>query len=459
MTLVPIVLLFLGFPIFVVLLATAAIAIVIFYSIPLTVLHQVMFGSLDSAALLAVPFFIFAGEIMAAGGISGRLVAWAKSLFGRSKASLPITTVATCVVFGAISGSSAATVAAVGRITFRPMLDAGYDRRFATGLLTASGLIDNMIPPSIAMILYAIVAEQSLVRIFTAGFVPGLLFAFAFVAYVLVKSRGSAIDPPEPFRWARLGRETLNAAWALGMPVIILGGIYTGVLSANEAGGAACVYAILVAMFVHRDVGVTQLLDLARRSAYVTSQLMVIVASAGVFSWLLTTVAPPRVSPTSRRARSVGRDAALHRQRISAARRHLLRSGARDPAAHADPPSGGQGGRHRSHPLRHRHDRESEYRMLHPAVRHQYFRGASGVQATGLGHLSRRHAVHLAQHRRACGDHLRAGAVAVPDSPARLNVRARSCRSPGEDVPFDARRFRPRGSDGREGARHAAQEQ
>jgi C4-dicarboxylate transporter DctM subunit len=297
MTLVPIVLLFLGFPIFVVLLATAAIAIVIFYSIPLTVLHQVMFGSLDSAALLAVPFFIFAGEIMAAGGISGRLVAWAKSLFGRSKASLPITTVATCVVFGAISGSSAATVAAVGRITFRPMLDAGYDRRFATGLLTASGLIDNMIPPSIAMILYAIVAEQSLVRIFTAGFVPGLLFAFAFVAYVLVKSRGSAIDPPEPFRWARLGRETLNAAWALGMPVIILGGIYTGVLSANEAGGAACVYAILVAMFVHRDVGVTQLLDLARRSAYVTSQLMVIVASAGVFSWLLTTSgAAPRLA-------------------------------------------------------------------------------------------------------------------------------------------------------------------
>jgi len=297
MTLVPVVLLFLGFPIFVILLATAAIAIILFYSIPLTVLHQVMFGSLDSAALLAVPFFIFAGEIMAAGGISGRLVAWAKSLFGSSKASLPITTVATCVVFGAISGSSAATVAAVGRITFRPMLDAGYDRRFATGLLTASGLIDNMIPPSIAMILYAIVAEQSLVRIFTAGFVPGLLFALAFVAYVLLKSWGSAIDPPEPFSWTRLGRETLNAAWALGMPVIILGGIYTGVLSANEAGGAACVYAILVAMFVHRDVGVTQLLDLARRSAYVTSQLMVIVASAGVFSWLLTTSgAAPRLT-------------------------------------------------------------------------------------------------------------------------------------------------------------------
>src|SRR4029078_6789404 len=118
--------------------------------------------------------------------VACHLCAGAKAFLGSSKASLPITTVATCVVFGAISGSSAATVAAVGRITFRPMLDAGDDRRFATGLLTASGLIDNMIPPSIAMILYAIVAEQSLVRIFTAGFVPRLLFVFALFASVLL---------------------------------------------------------------------------------------------------------------------------------------------------------------------------------------------------------------------------------------------------------------------------------
>ena len=212
MTLLPVVLLVLGFPIFVILLATSAVVIVNFYSIPPTALHQVMFGALDSSALLAVPFFIFAGEIMGYGGISRRLVDWTKSLLGGTKASLPITTVGTCVVFGAISGSSAATVAAVGRITFKPMVDAGYDVRFATGLITASGLIDNMIPPAIAMILYAAVAEQSLVRIFTAGFVPGLLFALAFAAYILVKSWRSTIDPPEPFRWRRLGRETSTPA-------------------------------------------------------------------------------------------------------------------------------------------------------------------------------------------------------------------------------------------------------
>lgn len=289
MTLLPIVLLLLGFPIFVILLATSAVVIINFYAIPPTALHQVMFGTLDSSALLAVPFFVFAGEVMGAGSISRRLVDWTRSLFGGVRASLPITTVATCVVFGAISGSSAATVAAVGRITFKPMVDAGYDRRFATGLLTASGLIDNMIPPAIAMILYAIVAEQSLVRIFTAGFVPGFLFAFAFVAYIVLKTRLSRIDPPEPFRLRRFIAETGRAGTALAMPVIILGGIYTGILSANEAGGAACVYAIVVSMLVHRDIDFARLIELSRRSAYITSQLMVIVASAGVFSWLLTT--------------------------------------------------------------------------------------------------------------------------------------------------------------------------
>jgi C4-dicarboxylate transporter, DctM subunit len=226
---------------------------------------------------------------MSFGGISRRLVDWTKSLLGASKASLPITTVGTCVVFGAISGSSAATVAAVGRITFKPMVDAGYDVRFAAGLLTASGLIDNMIPPAIAMILYAAVAEQSLVRIFTAGFVPGFLFALAFVAYILVKSWRSTIDPPEPFSWRRLGRETVNAAWALGMPLIILGGIYSGLFSATEAGGVACVYAVIVAMAVYREVGFADFVQLSRRAAYITSQIMIIVASAGVFSWLLTT--------------------------------------------------------------------------------------------------------------------------------------------------------------------------
>jgi C4-dicarboxylate transporter, DctM subunit len=133
------------------------------------------------------------------------------------------------------------------------------------------------------------VAEQSLVRIFTAGFVPGLLFALAFVAYILVKSWRSTTAAPERFSWERLARETVNAAWALGMPLIVLGGIYSGLFSATEAGGVACVYAIVVATMAYREMGFRDFVQLSRRAAYITSQIMIIVASAGVFSWLLTT--------------------------------------------------------------------------------------------------------------------------------------------------------------------------
>ncbi|MCX7309974.1 MAG: TRAP transporter large permease, partial [Afipia sp.] len=289
MTIFPAALLLLGFPIYVTLLATCAIVILAFYPIPATALPQIMFGSLDSSALLAVPFFILAGEIMGTGGISRRLVNWSKALFGGTKASLPITTIATCVVFGAISGSSAATVASVGKITFQPMLDAGYDRRFAAGLLTASGLIDNMIPPSIAMILFAAVAEVSIVKIFSAGIIPGLLFALAFAAYVWIRGHRSAVDTPEPFSTKRLMNETANAVWALGLPALILGGIYSGVITATEAGGISCIYAVVVSVIIYREIKWADLRGLAERAAYITSQVMIVLAAAGVYSWLLTT--------------------------------------------------------------------------------------------------------------------------------------------------------------------------
>lgn len=289
MTLLPGVLLLLGFPIYITLLSACAVAIVFFYSIPAAALPQIMFGSLDNSVLLAVPFFIFAGEIMGTGGISRRLVNWARSLFGGSRAGLPMTTIATCVVFGAISGSSAATVASVGQITYKPMLDAGYDRKFAVGLLTASGLIDNMIPPSIAMILFAAVAEQSVVKIFTAGIVPGILFALAFAAYVWLKSRRSAAEKSQPFSIHRLFGETFNAFWALGLPIIILGGIYTGIITATEAGGVSCVYAMLVSVAIYREIKWAELGPMAIRATYITSQVMIVLAAAGVYSWLLTT--------------------------------------------------------------------------------------------------------------------------------------------------------------------------
>lgn len=288
LTLVPIGLLLLGFPIIVVLLVSTLIVILGFFPIPVTALHQVFFGSLDSFALLAIPFFIFAGEIMGHGGISRRLVDWARSLFGRTKGSLALTTVGACVAFGAVSGSAPATVAAVGRLTFQPMLDSGYDRRFATGLLTASGLIDNVLPPSVAMILFAAAAETSVVSLFTAGFLPGVLIALMFSAYILWRSRNFDLVESAPFSLERFLRSTRESFWALAMPVIVMGGIYAGLFSPTEAGGIACAYAIFVSMFVFREISPRQLFEIAMRAAYLTAQIMVIVAAAGVFAWILT---------------------------------------------------------------------------------------------------------------------------------------------------------------------------
>lgn len=288
MTLVPAALLLIGFPVVIVLLATSAIVLAWFFPIPATALHQVLFGGLDSFALIAIPFFIFAGEVMSRGGISRRLVDWTKSMLGRTRGSLALTTIGTCTVFGAVSGSAPATVAAVGRITFEPMVNSGYNKRFATGVLTASGLIGNVIPPSVAMILYAAAAEVSVVRLFTAGFLPGLLIAVAFAAYAVYHCRNHPIDEAEPFRWRVFLLRTRESIWALGMPIIIMGGIYAGLFSPTEAGGAACVYAIVVSMLVYREVSVRQLFEIAARAGFITAQLMIIVAAAGVFAWLLT---------------------------------------------------------------------------------------------------------------------------------------------------------------------------
>lgn len=292
----PVLLLILGFPVFLVLLTAAAVSVLIHFNVPPTILHQVMFGTLDSYALLAVPFFIFVGEIMGSGGVSRRLVNWCNALFANFRGGLPITSVAACTVFGAISGSSPATVAAIGRITFQPMRTAGYSERFASGVLTSSGVIANIIPPSVAMILYATSAQESVVQLFTAGILPGILFSAAFMAYIYWRALRDGLAAPGGFSWGRVWQETRKGALALGMPVIILGGIYSGVFSPTEAAGVACVYAIAVTMLAYREIDLPGLFRVAAGSATRTAQILVIVACSGVFSWLLTTSgAAPRL--------------------------------------------------------------------------------------------------------------------------------------------------------------------
>jgi hypothetical protein len=182
MGVLPIILLILGFPIFVILMVSSVITILFIMDLPITMVQIELFGSVDNYKLIAVPFFIFAGAIMAQGGISRRLVDWVVSLLGAVRGSLALTTVGACTIFGAISGSSPATVAAVGGMLFPSLREKGYPERFASGLLASSGAIAGIIPPSIAMILYGAAAEESVRHLFIAGVFPGLFVAFVMGA-------------------------------------------------------------------------------------------------------------------------------------------------------------------------------------------------------------------------------------------------------------------------------------
>lgn len=291
---VPVALLICGFPIFVVLLATCTAVILLSTSMPLAMMPQIMFGSVDKFILLAVPFFIFAGELMSRGGISKRIVDWVLSVFGGVRGSLGITTIGTCEFFGTMSGSSPATVAAVGRLLYPSLREHGYDERFSVGLITSSGAIAAVIPPSLVMILYGASAEESIAALFVAGLLPGLMIGALVALYVVYHAWRNGIREGGRFRLGAFLAATRRGAWALGTPVIILGGIYAGIFSPTEAAGVAGTYALVVTLLVYREIDLRGVWDVAATAVALTAQIMVIVAAAGVFSWLLTISGVPQ---------------------------------------------------------------------------------------------------------------------------------------------------------------------
>jgi C4-dicarboxylate transporter DctM subunit len=288
LALLPVALLLLGFPIFLVLLAASAVTLVFLMNVPLAALQQNLFGSINAFALLAVPFFVYAGELMGRGSVAQRLVDFVQSGVGSVRGSLAVTTVGTSAIFGAISGVSAACVATIGRIMYPAMRREGYSESFAAGLVTAVGAIDIIIPPSIPMIIYGAAAEESVPRLYAAGVVPGLLLAGMLAAYVIYRAHREGFGAGRPFDLAVFWQATKRGIWALGMPFIILGGIYGGVFSPTEAAAVACVYAAFVTRFVFRELSFRDIVEAAAATVFFTAQILIIVACAGVFSWLLT---------------------------------------------------------------------------------------------------------------------------------------------------------------------------
>ena len=285
----PAILLVLGLPIFLVLLVTCLAAVLFVADVPTGAMQTYLFGGLDNFPLLAVPFFVLAGEIMAQGGIARRVVIWVISLIGGVRGSLAVTTVAASELFGAMAHTAVGTVVAVGRMIYPSLKENGYNERFSVGLIASSGAIAVVIPPSIAMILYSVTAQQSAIALFTAGILPSLLIGVVDALYVMLYARVNTVPLTARARWDEIWASTKEASWSLGTIVVIFGGIYGGVFTPTEAAGVAVIYSLFVTMVVHREVGLRELWRIVESSVFLISQILMIVTAAGLYSWLLTT--------------------------------------------------------------------------------------------------------------------------------------------------------------------------
>jgi C4-dicarboxylate transporter, DctM subunit len=290
----PVILLVIGFPIFLILLITSIVAVLTVADVPTEAIQTYMFGSLDNFPLLAVPFFVLAGEIMAQGGIARRVIAMVMAMVGGVRGSMAVTTVAASELFGAMSHTAVGTVVAMGRMIYPSLLEGGYNERFAVGLIASSGAIAVVIPPSIAMILYAISAEQSAVMLFTAGILPSLMIGVIDAIYVIGYAHVKGVPLGDRAHWETIWKTSKEASWSVGSLVVIFGGIYGGVFTPTEAAGVAVVYSLFVTMFIYREVNLAGLWRIVMSSAFLISQILLIVTSAGIYSWLLTTSGIPQ---------------------------------------------------------------------------------------------------------------------------------------------------------------------
>lgn len=239
--------------------------------------------------LLAIPFFVLSGNIMAKAGISTRLVSFIDDCVGHVRGGMAIVCVIVACFFGAISGSGPATVAALGAVLVPTMIESGFSASFSEGLMATSSSIAIVIPPSIAFVVYSSIANTNVGEMFMAGIVPGILMGIALAVVVLIEVRRKGIKPAHEKRsWKERFKSFKEAFWGLLMPVIILGGIYGGIFTPTEAAAVSVVYGLIVGMFIYREVKVKDLFGIMVDSAKTTGGIMLIVASASLFSYCCT---------------------------------------------------------------------------------------------------------------------------------------------------------------------------
>jgi C4-dicarboxylate transporter, DctM subunit len=276
-------------------LGLAALFYFYYYTlIPLTQVPDQLVNALNSFPLMAIPFFILAANIMSEGGISQRLMEAANAVVGHFRGGLAMTAVLSCIFFAAISGSSAATVVAVGTLLIPAMIKSGYGRNFSTGLITTSGSLGILIPPSIPLIVYGIATEQSIGDLFIAGVVPGLFAGLLLLGLAVVISRrrnfggGGESEEIAPTSTRERLRAFRDAFLSLLLPVFVLGGIYGGVFTPTEAAAMAVFYALIVSLVFYREIGIRDLPRITVKSARMSAMIMFIIANGVLFSFVLT---------------------------------------------------------------------------------------------------------------------------------------------------------------------------
>ncbi|WP_062362748.1 TRAP transporter large permease [Vreelandella aquamarina] len=277
-----------GVPIAVSLILASTIGINFFTSLPLVIIPQRVLSGINSFPLMAVPFFILAGNMMSSGGMSVRLVNVAKSLTSNIQGGLAISCVLTCMMFAAVSGSSVATTFAIGSILIPAMIRHGYPKPVAASIQASSAELGVLIPPSIPLILYGVSTDTSIGQLFLAGIGPGVLVAFALIAYVYVLCKIKGYGSDNEAEVYGFLHSISNAKAALFMPVIIIGGIYGGIFTPTEASAVAVAYAFVVSFFVYKTASWRELPGILQKSVISTVVIMMIIAAASLISYVVT---------------------------------------------------------------------------------------------------------------------------------------------------------------------------
>jgi C4-dicarboxylate transporter DctM subunit len=287
-------LLALGTPVAVSLGLSSLLTILFFAQDSLASLVLKFFQTMEQSTLLAIPFFILAANFLTTGGVARRMIDFAVSAVGHLPGGLAIASVMACMLFAAVSGSSPATVVAIGSIVIAGMVKTGYSQSFATGVIVNAGTLGILIPPSIVMIVYAAATESSVGRLFMAGVVPGILLGTLLMVAIYLVARIKKLPRQPRASWGERFTSFRDAIWGLLLVIIVMGGIYGGIFTPTEAAAVAAVYGAVAALFIYRDLGITDVPKVLTDSARVSVMLMFIIANAFLFGHVLTTEQIPQ---------------------------------------------------------------------------------------------------------------------------------------------------------------------